>query len=261
MIQTLKHYHDVVGLRGLLSAIRGKSTRVPLLLRMERPDVRHPFYLRVPSSDVSACEQIFIRRDYDFEARRPPRVIVDAGANIGLASILFANRFPAARIIAIEPEASNFRLLQRNVAPYGNITAIQGALWHENRPIRLVDPSLGNWGFMTRAAEEGEGPGSLPGSIPGMTMDALMESQDIDRIDILKMDIEGAEREVFMDSSAWLHRVDSLVVELHERLKPGCNRSFYNGTAGFDEEWWQGENVCLTRAGGCLLPPGGTRGG
>lgn len=256
MVHNLSYYHRVVGLRGLLSAVRGKTARMPILLEMARPDVRFPFYLRVPSSDVHAFEQIFLRQDYDFEVRQPPRTIIDAGANIGLASIYFANRFPGARIVAIEPERSNFEVLQKNVAPYDNVTPLRGALWHENRMLNLVDPDLGHWGFMTQAQEgEAEAFGETLHEVQGMTVDRVMESLGLDHVDILKMDIEGAEREVFSDSSPWIDRVDGLIVELHERLKPGCNRCFYNGSVGFDDEWWQGENVYLARRRGCLAGP------
>lgn len=246
------YYHHVVGLRGLLSAVKGKTAKVPILLEMKRPDVRHPFYLRVPSTDVSAFEQIFIHQEYDFDVSRSPRTIVDAGANVGLASIYFANRFPDARVIAIEPEASNFEVLQRNVLPYGNIVPLRAALWHENRRINLVDPALGHWGFMTQAGEGEESLGRMLDQVQGMTIDRIMADHGLDHIDILKIDVEGAEREVFRDPTPWLDQVDALIVELHERLKPGCNRAFYNGTTGFDQEWWQGENVYLARNHGCL---------
>ena len=86
-----------------------------------------------------------------------------------------------------------------------------------------------------------------------MTIDTIMEEHRIDFIDILKIDIEGAEREVFGDASLWIGKVDALIVELHEQMKPGCNRSFYNATNGFDEEWHQGENEYLVRRDGCLM--------
>lgn len=252
MLDALMRYQQAVGLRGLLSAVRGKAAGGLIPLEMKRPDVRFPFYLRVPSSDVGAFKQIFIQQEYDFEVSRTPRTIIDAGANIGLASIYFSNRFPAARIIAIEPEESNFEVLQRNVLPYGNITAIRAALWHENRKIDLVDPVMGHWGFMTQSGDGEESFGTMVHPVQGMTIDRIMEDQGIEHIDILKIDIEGAEREVFQDTSPWLDKVDALVVELHERLKPGCNRSFYNGTPGFEQEWWQGEKVCLARSRACL---------
>jgi FkbM family methyltransferase len=235
-----------------VSAAKGKIARRPTLLKMVRPGIRFPFFVRLPSTDVPAFEQIFIKQEYDFAVTRPPRVIVDAGANIGLASLYFSNKFPDARIIAIEPEGSNFDLLERNAAPYDNITPIRGALWHENTSINLVDPALGKWAFRTQARDDEESLGEVVHEVQGMTVDSIMREHDIDYIDVLKIDIEGAEREVFRDPSPWIDKVDTLIVELHERLKLGCNRSFYNGTNGFDDEWVQGENVYLTRSGGCV---------
>ncbi len=89
--------------------------------------------------------------------------------------------------------------------------------------------------------------GNLCHQVPGMTISKIMADYELARIDILKIDIEGAEREVFSDSSAWIGKVDSAIIELHERMKSGCNRSFYNGSNGFDQEWLQGENVYLSR--------------
>jgi FkbM family methyltransferase len=253
----IKYYRRAVGVRGLITAIRGKITKKPILLKIERPDIKFPFCLRVPSSDVPTFEQILVRREYDFDVRRPPKTIVDAGANIGLASIYFSNRFPDARIIAIEPEESNFELLTKNIAPYDNITAIQGALWHRNERINLVDPGLGKWAFMTQAQDSIEERfGEIVQEVQGMTVDTIMKGQGIEHIDVLKVDIEGAEREVFGDPSSWIMKVDSLIVELHERMKSGCCRSFYSSTNGFDDEWLQGENVYLVRSAGCLTKPG-----
>jgi hypothetical protein len=81
-----------------------------------------------------------------------------------------------------------------------------------------------------------------------MTVDTIMKEQGIEYIDILKI----AEREVFKDTSSWIGKVDALIIELHERMKLGCNRSFYNGSIGFDDEWLQGSNVFLSRSGSCI---------
>jgi hypothetical protein len=74
-----------------------------------------------------------------------------------------------------------------------------------------------------------------------------MRDHQLESIDILKIDIEGAEKEVFADSTAWLGRVRAIIIELHDRLKPGCSRSFYNGSNGFDHEQYRGESVFLWR--------------
>jgi FkbM family methyltransferase len=257
IISRIKWYHRVTGVSGLVSAIKGKITRRPTLLQLSRRDIKFPFFLRVPSSDVLIFKQIFMKHEYDFNVKKTPSIIVDAGANIGLASIYFANKFPDSKIIAIEPEESNFEILKRNIEPYGNIIPVCAALWHDNTLINVVDRGFGKWGFMTYARDGiSESYGEILHKTHGITVDTIMKEQDIEHIDILKIDIEGSEREVFRDPSSWIEKVDTLIIELHENMKSGCNRSFYSSTNGFDDEWLQGHNVFLTRSGGCL-----TRGG
>ena len=227
----------------------GQVGKLNKLLRVDRAGVRAPFYLRLGTTDIPTFDQIFLRKDYAFDFFGEPEVIVDAGANIGLTSVFFANKYPNARIIALEPDLGNFELLQKNVSPYPNIVPVLAALWDKNEEITLVDPGLGEWGFMTK--ETGGSAEMIQGDfvcmVKGVTIDALMHTYDLARINILKMDIEGAEREVFADSSLWIERVDSIIIELHERMKAGCNRSFYNGSDGFVCEWQQGESIYLSR--------------
>ncbi len=218
------------------------------VVQVTQDDVRFPFRLRNHSSDVPTFQQVFIKQEYDFLVETPPKVIVDAGANIGLASIYFANKYPTAKIIAVEPEQSNFQLLKSNTAPYETILPVQAALWNHNGKINLVDPGLGHWAFMTEDENTGEHAlGAFRHQVKAMTVDRIIADHGLDRIDVLKIDIEGAEREVFQDTSAWIDRVDALIVELHERMKPGCNRSFLQGAKGFDNQWRQGENLYLSR--------------
>jgi FkbM family methyltransferase len=168
-------------------------------------------------------------------------------ANVGLSAIFFANLFPEARIIALEPESSNFEMLAANVAPYPKITPLRAALWHENKRISLVDPGLGKWGFITHDETESAFAGTPNGLVQALTLDRLMDDYGLDHIDLLKLDIEGAEREVFDTPGAWIDRVDAILVELHDRLKPGCSRNFYVATRGFELEWSKGQVIGVAR--------------
>lgn len=209
---------------------------------------KQPLQLRVLSSDILIYGQIFLLKEYDFVVTRTPEVIVDAGANIGLASVYFAHQYPTTKIIAIEPEQSNFELLQKNVAAYPNITPVQAALWHENTEIHLIDPKFGKWAFRTASKESSQIPLTKTcHTVMGMTVAKLMQTYGLEKIDILKIDIEGAEKEVFSDTSVWINSVDALITELHERMKAGCRQSFYNGAKGFDNEWKQGENIYMVK--------------
>lgn len=252
-LKVLKRYQRIFGIRGPMGIAKGKLRGRPVLLQTKDFGLKYPVYLRVPSSDVRVFAQIFIRNEYKFDVNRDPDFIIDAGANIGLASIYFANQFPNARILAIEPEKENFEILVKNVKPYPNVQPVLGALWGERTEVEVVDHGLGNWGFMIEAStDSGSSATSSHQKVEGMTVDMILDSHDVQKVCILKLDIEGAELEVFRNSSSWIDRVDSLIIELHEHMKPGCNRSFYSATSGFDIEWSQGEFVYLTRTGGCL---------
>jgi FkbM family methyltransferase len=238
----------VAGVTGFFYAIKGTIMNSEVTLNMNREDIKFPVSLRVPSSDIPTYEQVFINQDYDFLVETPPKVIVDAGANIGLASVYFANKYPRAMIIAIEPGKDNFELLKRNVEPYRNIIPIHSALWNTNETLQLVDPGLGYWGFMTEEINlSEETSGKFSHTVKAMTLDKIIADHQLNKIDILKIDIEGAEKEVFEDASSWIGKVEALIIELHEDMKSGCNRSFYNGSNGFDDEWRRGENVFLAK--------------
>ena len=241
-------YIKAVGLRGLLYALWGKMTSSLVTIKINTTECKHPILVRVPSSDVPTYRHILKLSEYDFSVETAPKIIIDAGANIGLASVFFANRFPSATIIAIEPEQSNFKILTSNVAPYPNIIPLQAALWHKNEVINLVDPGLGKWGFMTLASvPKHDNSSALCHSVEAISMEKILHDFNIDKVDILKIDIEGAEMEVFQDSSPWIEKINSIIIELHEHMKPGCNRSFYCGSTGFENEWKQGENIYLSR--------------
>ncbi|HVW84830.1 MAG TPA: FkbM family methyltransferase [Bryobacteraceae bacterium] len=184
--------------------------------------------------------------EYALKLSKSPRVIVDAGSNIGLAAVFFANRYPEAKIIAVEPEPSNYDVLRRNVAPYPNVIPVCAAIWKDNESVCIVDPGTGKWGFQISAAD-GRNPEDRAGCVTGLAVGELMKRHSIERVDLLKLDIEGAEKEVFENCQSWIDRVDMIVVELHDRFRAGCSRSFYNATSEFRYEWHKGETTVMAR--------------
>jgi FkbM family methyltransferase len=178
----------------------------------------HPLYLRIDTSDFCAYRDVLIFQSKSYDPGLPefsPKTIVDAGANIGMSSILFALKYPTARIIAIEPEASNFAALLRNTAPYTTITPIRAALWRSDGEVTL-GPSNAHPKDAFRVEENGQQ------RVRAMTMDSVMREAGIDSVDLLKMDIEGAEKEVF-EQSPWIRNVRVIAIELHDRIRPGCS--------------------------------------
>jgi len=256
MIRTLKDaekHLNILGIPGLMEFLKYKLMGKVELMEITNEIVKHPFWLRIPSSDMYTYAAIILNQDYKFNIGKYPSVIVDGGANIGLASIYFANQYPEAKIIAIEPEVGNFQLLKQNISPYPNIVPLQAALWFKDGKVNLEVGNGSEDGFMTGEIQSETNNTQKLHEVDAITIDSLISLYGLEKIDILKIDIEGAEKEVFNNSQTWIEKVDSIIVELHERMKSGCNRSFYNGSNGFKHEWQVGENVCLSR-GNYILP-------
>jgi hypothetical protein len=112
--ELLKDYCRVFGPAGVALAARAKVMTEPGERVIVPPGAAHPVTVRLRTSDIPTYREVFLQQAYRLALQRPPSVIVDAGANIGLTSVYFALRYPAARIVAVEPEASNFALLTTN---------------------------------------------------------------------------------------------------------------------------------------------------
>jgi FkbM family methyltransferase len=211
------------GIRHVVDALR-QVVPDGKLVEMRLDDVAHPLYLRAGSSDPVVFEQIFLDDEYDIHYPPDPKLIVDAGANIGMAAVYFANRFPNATIISIEPEPGNYAVLQHNTARYERIRNVHGGIWGQSAEIEVRNIGLREFGFVVVEVEQ-----PTPSSFRGYTVDEILASSGFDRIDILKIDIEGSEKEVFSAAvDGWLGRVGVLILELHDRFKPGCREAVEN---------------------------------
>jgi FkbM family methyltransferase len=232
ILEGLSAYYDVFGVRGVLAVSACRLIGYPREITAHPAGVKHPVHIRVRTTDASIYREILLCGEYgNFDLPFTPTTIVDVGANIGMASIYYAHRYPGARIISIEAEDSNFEMLRKNVAAYPNITPIHVALWNRDGfvNVRQPDPAtgaFGKWGFVTS-----EEPGC---QVRAITMRTLMTERIIGSIDLLKVDIEGAEKEVF-ESCDWMSQVRALVIELHDRFKPGCAAAVASVTSGYSK--------------------------
>ena len=209
------------------------------------PGLPHPISLRAGTADVDMFQQVFLQHEYDFPAGEAPSLIVDGGANIGMASLFFAVRYPQARIIAIEPEAANARLLRQNTALFPQIEVVQAALWSEPGELTLENPEASSSSFRVQAAGSAAPPGA---AIRAVTLPELLAEAPPDARVLVKLDVEGAEKEIFSADTDWLQRVSILVVELHDRFKPGCGEALEAAVAPFPfTRLTCGENLVFTR--------------
>jgi len=224
----LQWYYRLCGARGVCAVASSRLFGTPRELTITPPGADYPVHLRLNTSDFCAYKDVLIcqEKQYDVGAMDfNPRTIVDAGAHIGMASILFARKYPAAKIIAIEPEPKNFAALVRNTFRYSTITPIQAALWKEDGEVALGTSDAHPKGAFQVAENGGE-------RVRAITMRTLMSETGIDSIDLLKVDIEGAEKEVF-ETCAWIKNVRVIAIELHDRIKPGCRSVVEAAAADF----------------------------
>ncbi len=242
-LKKVRHYHSALGWAGVGAFLWAKFTRSRPLYKVTAPGMEHPVFIRIGSTDLSVFKQVLVECHYDFKVPQAPKVIIDGGANIGLSAVYFANRYPDALIVAVEPEESNFRVLEKNVAPYSKIRPLKAAIWKENTSIQLVNPEGGNHGFQTV-----EKTTAAPvAKVEAQTVDGIMRGAGVDHVDILKLDIEGAELEVLQHSAGWMDKVGVVMVELHEHLRKGCEEAFRTATQDFVDEQHLGETVARFR--------------
>jgi len=207
----------------------GKQLFPVVVAKVDVPGIREPVGVRPETTDPPTFDQVFIRQEYDIELPLAPRLIVDAGANVGFTAIWFANRYPEAKVIAIEPDAANFKLLRENATPYPSVELIQAGVWSRSCHLRIVTHDatgrfLGEWGYRV---EETDQPGDK--TLPAVTLGEVLRNSGQFTLDVLKLDVEGAEREIFSAScDDWLPRTNVLMVELHDRFQPGCSDAFFS---------------------------------
>jgi FkbM family methyltransferase len=190
--------------------------RGPAPIACATPHVLHPLWLRPRTSDLAVFRQIFKKKEYaPMGDLADVRVVVDLGANVGYAAAWFLSRYPGCRLVAVEPDPDNFAALQRNLAPYGDrAVCVRAGVWSHSCHLRISDaPYRDNLEWSRQVVECAAGD---PGALRGVGLRELLDEHGIDRVSLLKCDIEGAEVALFGPTCrGWLDRVDAIAIELH----------------------------------------------
>lgn len=159
-------------------------------------------------SYLHMCDEIFTRKNYEFEASRKDPLIIDCGANIGLSIIYFKTLYPECRIIAFEADGRIFDALQQNIESFGfnNVELHNKAVWTEESELQFqVEGSWG--GRLVNAGEEGQ--------IIKVEAVRLKDFLINQKVDLLKIDVEGAEYDILLDCADALSEVENLCFEYH----------------------------------------------
>lgn len=246
-LRKLVSYHSELGF------IRGTSFFIGRVLQtgqsVSHPKVKYPIHLRPKTTDDKVFVQVFIKNEYDVPLGFVPETIIDGGANIGLASIFFTSKFPKAQIVAIEPDAENAAAVIGNTTNYPNVHVKQAAIWPRQTVAKISDKyGVGKWGIVVEEmSEEPEGGEALEPNT--CTIDSVMKEFGWEQIDLLKLDIETAEKQLFSENyMSWLPKTKVIVIELHDWMVPGCSRPFFTAINEAFKEYrfaQAGENVII----------------
>jgi FkbM family methyltransferase len=197
--------------------------------------VQHPLTQRLRgSSDRAVFNQIFAEEEYaSLSDLKDVSLVFDLGANVGYASAYFLNRFPKARLVAVEPDNRNIEVCRLNLKPYGErVLLLHGAVWSEPTSLNLSQGAFGDgreWATQVAKPETGSA-----GDTQAWDVTSLIEMAATTPIDLLKVDIERAELAVFGETAkAWLPQVRNICIELHG---PDCEDTFFHALADYDYE-------------------------
>lgn len=164
--------------------------------------------------DWLAVNEVIIEREYDAAIRHlaahPKPIVVDLGANIGAFSLKVFEANSRALVHSVEPSYGTFAILQKNrgLNPRLDWHVHRFAAWKEDGEIELDENPAASTG--SSLAFSGGGV-----SVPSIRLSTLVRQQGIECIDLLKLDIEGAEEAVLFDNTELLDVVDALIIEIH----------------------------------------------
>lgn len=231
------------------------------LVRIRLGD-RHKIYqVRVPrfphliavrggaSSDAVVLYEVLVMDEYGFIGDLgSPSLIVDGGANVGIMSLYFLTRYPTARLVAVEPDPVTFEVCRQNLEPFSpHVRLVRGAVWSHDGILSLM-PSEQEWATAVGPAQSG-----TAGDVPAFGLRSLITPEN-GPVDLLKLDIEGSEREVFSTGvEEWLPRIRNLLIEVHPQVYgKECEDRFFAALRGYEYEMRRQDSVICCRN---LRPP------
>ncbi len=171
------------------------------------------------SSDIFAFFQVFITEGYKpllnlFKGKSPePLIIIDAGANVGYFSLLMQGCLHPEVLVALEPEKSNYYQLKINLGDHSNFQPIQSALWTHKKILSIESRKGKEWAAKITEQDSGE-------VCQAVSLTDIMLENNIRKIDILKLDVEGTEDALFRNADFLnaITNVKIIGIEIHDSM-------------------------------------------
>lgn len=197
----------------------------------------HRIWVRPLSPDYAVSVDIFDQQFNQVSQCLPSKfngLVIDAGGYIGTAAIALHEIYPQAVIVTIEPHPENFSLLEKNISGKSNIIAIKAALVaseikKDGNTVNIYDTGTGPWGFTVEENAKGKTELlTMIDTVDTVTLPEICNSFSKTKISIIKLDIEGSEKQLFQSNDMIILDDSFIFVELHERIMNGCDKAFKN---------------------------------
>jgi len=236
------------GFQGLISRMRAHRMGKVTIPKVGQVCIRYG------DSDFDTFRQVFRNKDYELPTSlkfiinkhyrsildsggRP--VIIDAGANVGAASLWFRLNYPEAAVVAVEPDPNNLIVLKKN-AMSRNIKVLDAAIGSEEGFVSICNVGE-SWAVQTTRSDSG---------LKVVTIEDSLRDIDDGVLFIVKIDIEGFESDLFSRNTEWMDSACAIYMEPHDWLFPGkrTSRNFQREISCRDfEVFIRGENLIYVR--------------
>lgn len=238
----IRQFGFLGGLKLLLSIERNLPRISEKIRRYDVPGYDQPFFLRDTIADHATFKQCMVMEQYDFRkfpqserllrnyraalSRGETPLLIDCGGNVGFATRWFARIFPEARIVVVEPNDQNFRMLTLNTEHLGDrVVRLQGGIWNTSARLKISNPDAGAAAFRVKELDITESEG-----LRAYTIKEICDMQGALAPFIVKLDIEGAQSTLFTSNTDWVPKTQLITLELDDWLMPwqGTSRPFFS---------------------------------
>lgn len=187
------------------------DTGIVFPLNIHFENVMKTIFLRTYEGDIDIFFEIFHKRIYELPTGLfdKTKLIVDLGSNIGLSALYFTGKCPHAKIFCVEPGAANFKMLLQNLASEistGKIVALNAAAMGIDGMVAFSEQVMQ---YNSKVTEEEQK------STKAVSVSTLLQMNGIHHVEIMKIDIEGAEKHVFSGDMEWLNITENILIEMH----------------------------------------------
>ncbi|MFW6008262.1 MAG: FkbM family methyltransferase [archaeon] len=224
LLGKIKYIHNYIIKMGLFQTLKFLycSNFKQSLQKYKIKNCTYPIFIRGMTSDKESFEKIFILEEYNIkylEFYNP--IIIDAGSNCGHYALFIKNKFPKSKIIVIEPENSNIEILKKNLEKIENVDFVFKGLWSKKTNLSIKNIKNEKYSFQVYEDDKG--------TILATSLQDIIKKFKLNKIDILKMDIEGSEKKIFEENtSAWKNKVNIILVEPHDKYVKNCEKTIKN---------------------------------